>query len=247
MMKNGSVSSMKPLIGITCDYDLNADRMQVHSDYCRAIYAAGGLPVVLPYIDVHDLCSLASRLDGIVFTGGGDIDPHYFGENPHYALGQVNPIRDEVEIGLCTWAMDNDKPILGICRGIQVMNVAMGGTLYQDIAAQLKSEVTINHSQTAPGWHPIHDVRLEAGSRISSIMGQQHIRVNSFHHQAIREVATPFCVAGRSDDGIVEVIESRVHTFALGVQWHPERMYRHHKNMLLIFKAFVEACSRNRP
>lgn len=237
---------MKPLIGITCDYDLAADRLQLHNDYCQAIYAAGGIPVMLPYVDIEDICFLASRLDGIMFTGGGDVDPHYFGEHPHYALGQINPVRDKAEIGLCAWAMSNDKPVLGICRGIQVMNVAMGGTLYQDIAAQMKCEDTINHRQTAPGWYPCHGVRLEADSIISRIIGQQYIQVNSFHHQAVKEVASPFYVIGRSDDGLIEAIESREHTFVVGVQWHPERMYKYHKNMLMLFKAFVEACKRNK-
>lgn len=237
---------MRPLIGVTCDYDLTADRFQLRSDYCKAIYAAGGLPVMLPYIDVEDLYSMALKLDGIVFTGGGDIDPRYFGEHPHYALGQVNPVRDEVEIRLCAWAMKNDMPVLGICRGIQVMNVAMGGTLYQDIAAQLRAQVTINHRQTAPVWHPVHKVSFEADSRICSIIGQHQVWVNSFHHQAIKEVAPPFCVTGRADDGIIEAIESREHSFALGVQWHPERMYKRHQHMLLLFKAFIEACGKSR-
>jgi putative glutamine amidotransferase len=122
------------------------------------------------------------------------------------------------------------------------MNVAVGGSLYQDIANQLKSEIIINHRQNAPGWYPVHQVKLDLDSKIGRIMRQEHIRVNSFHHQAVKDVVCPFCATGRSDDGVVEVIESKQHTFVMGVQWHPERMYAHDKGMLSLFKAFVQAC-----
>jgi len=237
---------MRPLIGITSDYSNDTNTINLNSDYYWAIYRAGGHPVVIPYTDSNDIHHLISILDGIMFTGGNDIDPGYYGELPHPKLGRINPIRDEFELKFCRLALENDKPVLGICRGAQLMNVVMGGTLYQDLEDQLKSGTLIKHIQSAPVWYATHEVKLDAGSGINRIMGHDNIRVNSFHHQAVKDLAGTFRATGWSSDGVIEVIESDNHTFALGVQWHPERMFTRDQTMLLLFKAFVEACGTGR-
>ncbi len=238
--------TMRPLIGITCDYSIDNNNITLKSDYYWSIYKAGGQPVLIPYIDFDGTYHLVSVLDGIVFTGGNDIDPVYYGEAPHPKLGQINPVRDEFELKLCRLALEKDKPVLGICRGAQVMNVSLGGTLYQDLEAQLQSDTLIKHRQSAPEWHVTHEVKLEAGSRLNRILGQECIWVNSFHHQAVKEVAATLRATGWSSDGAIEVIESDKYTFALGVQWHPERMFVRDQAMQLLFKAFVEACGTGR-
>lgn len=233
---------MKPIIGITCDYLWNSNILKLNMDYCKVVYRAGGIPIVLPCVSVDTVWSLLSGIDGVLLTGGQDVDPGYYGQSPHHKLGEVNPFRDEMEIELCRQAIDKEKPILGICRGMQVMNVAAGGTLYQDIKSQWELEGLINHSQKAPGWYGIHEVTLKSGSKIRRIMGQEVIRVNSFHHQAVRKVAPSFCATGWSCDGVIEAIESGEKNFAVGVQWHPERMYEYNKNMLALIKELIQAC-----
>ena len=233
---------MRPLIGITCDYCSDNNSIMLNSDYYLAVYKAGGQPLLIPYIDCDDEFSLVSLLDGIMFTGGDDIDPVYYGEVTHPKLGKINPIRDEFELKLCRLALEENKPVLGICRGVQVMNVALGGTLYQDLEEELKTDTLVKHRQSAPAWYATHLVRFEAGSRVNLIFGQGSIRVNSFHHQAVKEVAHAFRATGWSSDGVIEVIESDKYKFALGVQWHPERMFVRDRAMLLLFISFVEAC-----
>ncbi len=233
---------MKPVIGITCDYLWDEDILKLNMAYCKAVYRAGGIPIVLPCISVDMVWTLLSKVDGILLTGGQDVDPWYYSQVPHHKLGEVNPFRDQMEIELCRQAIDEDKPMLGICRGMQVMNVAAGGTLYQDIKSQWELECLVSHSQKAPEWYGIHEVTLKLDSRIRQIMGQEVIRVNSFHHQAVKKVAPSFCATGWSCDGVIEAIESGKGNFAIGLQWHPERMYECNDNMLAPFKGLIQAC-----
>ena len=232
----------KPVIGITCDYDCTMGRIQLSDDYYRAVFRAGGLPFLIAYTGIEDVEEILDMVDGILFTGGGDVDPVYFKETPNPQLGSINPIRDEMEIELCRKAMDRDIPVLGICRGIQLINIAMGGTVYQDLESQWDKGRLIKHRQGAPGWYGIHEVTFKEGSKIYSIMGMRSLRTNSFHHQAICRSAQGFQITGWSPDGVVEAIESVKHRFAVGVQWHPERMWEKDERMLRPFFALVEAC-----
>lgn len=231
----------KPFIGITCDYDWERQRAQLYHGYYSAISHVGGLPFLIAYTHIEDIPELLLQVDGILLTGGQDVDPIFFGETPHPKLGNINPIRDEFEIALCKEAMDRDIPILGICRGIQLMNIAMGGTIYQDLESQWQSGNLFKHSQQAPDWYGTHQVILEPGSKLWDIIGTESEWVNSFHHQAVWEPAPGFKVTGRGSDGVIEGIESLRHTFAIGVQWHPERMWQKGKEKLALFKGLVEA------
>lgn len=238
----------KPLIGITCGYDstpaVGRDRLCVYADYVEAVRASGGVVILLPAAkdagaDPEVLSSMLDAVNGVLLPGGIDVDPVYFQEEPLPQLGMVDPDLDALELGLARLALERDKPILGICRGSQVLNVAAGGSLYQDIAAQLKT--SLKHSQHAPRWYPTHEVHFEHGSRISQILGTQVLRVNSFHHQSIKVAAPDFRVSGKARDAVVEAIESKTHRFALGVQWHPECMYTRYPVFLKLFEALVTA------
>ncbi len=231
---------MKPVIGITCDYDHVSHASIVHEGYHRAISIFGGLPILLPgNNNKNDIIQLLEIVDGILIIGGNDVDPSFFGEPPHRKLGKVNPYRDEFELELVRQAIEKEKAILGICRGLQVINVAMGGTLYQDIESQL-SNTPICHRQKAPTWYPIHSVEMVKGSKLSKIVGIDDIRVNSFHHQAVKDIAPGFNVAGYAPDGIIEAIEMKDHPFVLGLQWHPERMVGKYSHGDMIFKNFID-------
>ncbi|HHZ12336.1 MAG TPA: gamma-glutamyl-gamma-aminobutyrate hydrolase family protein [Clostridiales bacterium] len=235
----------KPLIGVTCDYDVQKQTSQIFDGYYRAILRSGGLPYLIPRIDEGTIPEIIDLLGGIVFTGGGDVDPAYFGEAPNPRLGSINPYRDRLEIPLCREVMDRDIPVLGICRGMQLMNIAMGGEIYQDLDSQWDKGFLQKHSQLAPDWYGSHVVELAKGSRLAELLRNERIRTNSFHHQAVREPADCFRVTARCDDGVVEGIESPSHTFAVGVQWHPERMWEKDERMLGLFNGLVDA-ARNR-
>lgn len=239
----------KPIIGITCDYDYSQSRIQLADSYYRAISQAGGVPMLIAYSSVEDMKRVLDIVEGLLFTGGGDVDPCYFGELASPKLGSISPIRDEMELSLCREALDRDLPVLGICRGAQLINVAMGGTVYQDLESQWCRETgrymenkLLKHSQVAPGWYGIHEVSFEEGSKIEAIMGVKAIRVNSFHHQAVCKPAPGFSITAWSPDGVAEAIESVKHRFAIGVQWHPERMWEKDSRMLLPFAALIRAC-----
>lgn len=233
----------RPLIGIVAGQERDregAARLTLPRAYTAAVEMAGGAPVVLPLVDDLRLAEIyLGALDGLLLAGGGDVDPARFGEDPLPELGRVDPERDALEIALARRALELDLPVLGICRGIQVLNVAVGGTLYQDLEAQVPH--SLQHQQTAPRWYPIHEVRLEPESLLARIYQTESLRVNSFHHQAVRVVGQPFRVAAKSKDAVIEAVESRAHAFAVGVQWHPECMVERYPVQRLLFTAFVKA------
>jgi len=234
---------MRPLIGITCSYNSDADRVYINHPYVRAIEEAGGIPMPLPPVnDPRVVESYLELCGGFLFSGGGDVDPAFFQEEPHRCLGQVTPERDVFELTLAHKVMAAGKPILGICRGIQLLNIVAGGDLYQDLGSQFPAG--LKHSQKAPRWYPTHTVSIVPGTRLSGVFPETPIRVNSFHHQGIRSVAPGLIVSGTSADGLVEAIEGAGPVFFLAVQWHPECMWEKDRRALSLFKAIVEASKR---
>ena len=216
----------------------------VHKEYTDAVLAAGGLPVVLPLTDDEaTLAAMLARVDGLVLTGGGDVDPAFFGgdvSNP--ALKSVSRLRDRMELFLARRLLDEGRrPVLGICRGCQVMNVAAGGTLVLDVPSEIGAAV--NHGDPR-SFELVHDVGIEAGTRLHALAGATAIRVNSSHHQAVKDVAPRLRRAARCPrDGVVEAVELEGAQFFLGVQWHPERLYNRHEPSAALFRALVEAAA----
>lgn len=239
----------RPVVGIACGQFVTPGgvaRTGVAREYIRAIEAAGGLPLLLPLVEAEELLSeTLERLQGLLLVGGGDVDPQRFGEEPVSGLGEIDPERDAFEIGLARLALERDMPVLGICRGIQVLNVSAGGTLYQDIPSQVPR--AIKHQQDAPRWYPCHEVRLESESRLATIFQADCLRVNSFHHQSVKVAAPIFRVSAKARDAVVEGIESREHRFVVGVQWHPESMVERYPIQRLLFAAFIKAARGFRP
>jgi putative glutamine amidotransferase len=219
-----------------------------NSSYIRAIISAGGAPFLIPIEARGDVLRiLFEQADGILLTGGGDIAPHFFGETPDESLNDVQSARDELEITLVGWAIQAGKPLLGICRGIQVMSVAAGGSLYQDIAAQCPA--ADRHDYFYSGDYPrdflAHPVVIEPASRLRAALDMDHLSVNSLHHQALKQVPPMYQVVAHAPDGIIEGIEATHHPFALGVQWHPEELVASQEASRRLFLAFVHACQNS--
>jgi len=235
-----------PIIGVTCDYDVEKQTSQLHRGYYDAIVEAGGVPVLIPNMHQEKALQILTFLDGLLLTGGNDVDPSFFGEAPIPKLGFVNPFRDSLEISLCRQAMRQDIPVLGICRGIQLMNIAMGGTIYQDLESQWTSGQLYKHRQQAPDWYGSHEVELDKGSKLRQMLGVEKLFTNSFHHQAIKKLAACFKITAWCGDGVVEGIESLCHSFAVGVQWHPEKMWQRDEKMLGLFKGLVNAAMKRK-
>lgn len=233
---------MKPIIGVTMT--TNNGQYCINEVYVKSVLQAGGIPVNIPFGTGSCAEQLLEKLDGLLFTGGVDVHPHYFHEEPHIHLGEIMQERDEVEMALLKGAVEKKVPILGICRGIQMLNVAMGGTLYQDIQSQYE-QTAILHSQKAARKEPTHYVHIKKESKLYNIIGEEKIRVNSFHHQALKEVPEMFEITARASDNIIEAIELKDYPYCLGVQWHPEEMaVAHDDSAKQLFKSFIEACSR---
>ncbi|MCX7669097.1 MAG: gamma-glutamyl-gamma-aminobutyrate hydrolase family protein [Anaerolineae bacterium] len=239
--------SRRPLIGIpaaTLEPPPNPGALyfQFSGNYPAALAACGAVPVIIPLGLPDDILrDLFERLDGLLLAGGVDVAPAAYGEEPHPALGRVDPARDDVELKLARWALAADLPILGICRGIQSLNVAAGGTLYQDLAAQYPGAIQHAYRLTESPWErPTHRVTVTAG-RLGAILGVSELAVNSFHHQAVKDPAPGFAIVARAEDGVIEGIERPAARFVIGVQWHPEGMFRTDPLARRLFAAFVEA------
>lgn len=234
-----------PLIGITISASVDAypERAYTNAAYLRAVQEAGGVPILLPpQLSGTARDELWRRLDALVLTGGGDLDPARFGESRHPTVYDVSAARDELEIELTRRALGEDVPLLAICRGIQVLNVALGGTLYQDIASGLGSPIV--HTQTEKRDQPTHAVKVQEKSRLAEILGRLEVEVNSFHHQAIKALGPRLVAVGVAPDGVIEAAEVVDHSFAVAVQWHPEHLVDHDAAARGLFRAVVEAAGR---
>lgn len=230
----------RPVIGITGNY---ADQTCTLAEgYYQSVLNAGGIPVIIPprYVEEGDDCSdlsgVLDNIDGIVFSGGGDPNPLLFGEEPVVQLHGITPERDLQELKLVRMAYDRQIPMLGICKGIQMINAALGGTLYQDIHSQKDGGVWVKHSQDEDRRFPSHTVKVENGTLLHKLFGKDTLQVNSFHHQACKDIAPCLRLSVISPDGIVEAIESNEYKSILGVQWHPETfVLRNSDEMMPIF------------
>lgn len=233
----------KPVIGLSCSYekDENNHRIFLKHSYLDAIRHFGGIPLVLPSEgNADELEYLVSQCDGLLLTGGMDIEPAFYGEEKWNDTVATTPDRDRSESLILQLAEARDLPILGICRGIQIINVYYGGTLYQDIPTQNPSEII--HSMGASLNQPCHNCHLQHGSPIHTLIGRDQIRVNSFHHQSVKDVAPGFAVMGRCEDGIIEAIWNPSKRFLWAVQWHPEEIWKIEDSSAVLFRALISAC-----
>jgi putative glutamine amidotransferase len=244
----------RPLIGITTQTLHAIDGIPeglppsvvMNQRYYQAAAMAGAAPVLIPLLDdIEALRAVYERIDGILVPGGVDIDPAAFGETPHEKLGRIDPARDRVEIQLAKWAVEDEKPILGLCRGLQVINVALGGTLYQDLEAEYPNAIKHDYF---PNYgferdYLAHDVALAPGSRLEHALASQRIAVNSMHHQGIKVLAGALAPSAIAPDGLIEAVESTDDNFVVGVQWHPEVIESSDPNTEHLFSAFIEAAS----
>lgn len=234
-----SQQEKNPLIGISVNIDAQTSRL--HEAYIHSILDAGGIPILIPAMDDEAaLQEIVENLDGLLLSGGADIDGRYFNEPTLEELTEIDPERDRYDFLLLRIASDYQLPILGICRGMQVINVAFGGGLWQDIPSQFPGS-PLNHSILTQKEQPVHPVKIEKDSVLFPIFGKEEIGVNSRHHQAVKKIADGFKVSATSMDGVVEAIEAYPHRRILGVQWHPENMAAEGKNkeMKQLFNHFI--------
>jgi putative glutamine amidotransferase len=234
-----------PLIGIPSRRDRSSRGSPVFAQkqtYVEAVAITGGAPLLIPLnLDEGALRAIYERLDGLLLAGGEDLHPRYYGEAIHEKCGQIDEARDIVEMKLTRWALAEGLPILAICRGIQVLNVAEGGTLYQDIASQVLGSLKHDCWPDHPRNYLAHQVTVNGDSYLAAVLGHRQIGVNSSHHQAVKDLALRFRVVARATDGLIEAIEGHDHPFALGVQWHPEELLEDVPSMRRLFEDFVSA------
>ena len=233
----------RPVIGITSSKDDENRRIFIHHAYMEMVEKAGAIPVLLPMTDDESMLDdMIELCDGFILSGGGDMDSAWWGEELHKLAGGINPMRDRMEVALTRKLYERNVPTLGICRGVQVMNVALGGTLVQDIPSQV--EQPIIHRDVPNQYEESHEVEVAEGTLLAAIIGCGRVGVNTLHHQAVRDVAPGFTVAAKSPDGVFEAIENREKRFFLGVQWHPERLGMKNKAAAALFAYFCKMCQK---
>jgi len=243
---------MTTIIGIPAafqkpQYELGKGASAVPQSYLRALEIAGGAPLLIPITgQERTLRALYRHIDGLLLAGGVDIDPAHFDEPHHPKLGKIDTQRDWTELTLTPWAIADGMPILGICRGVQTINVAAGGTLWQDIEAQVPDSLRHPWYPDYPFNRLSHQVQLEPGSRLAELIGAVETKVNSLHHQAVKDVGAGLRATAQSADGIIEAIESTNGSWVLGVQWHPEWLIDDNPGMLRLFESFIAASEEYR-
>jgi len=238
---------MRPIIGLTISIQQDEGKLYTPTSYTKAIIEAGGNPVLLNVTrDDEMIEQYADLVDGVLFSGGDDVDPAAYGEEQIWGCGDIVPLRDDFEIKLLHVLLEKspEKPILGICRGTQVLNVAMGGTLYQDLKSQV--EGCIRHQQLQLSRYASHAAIVDEGTKLHEIYGSTKVMANSFHHQAVKEIGRDLVITARASDGVVEGFEKPDHPYFVAVQWHPERLVEHdyHPEHKALFKTFVDACRK---
>lgn len=229
---------MRPIIGVTANFNEEQGAATVQMTYIEAVVEAGGKPLLIPVMPDGVAEECLSVVDGLLIPGGVDVDPRHFNERPSIHLGKINPLLDALELGLIKKALAQNMPMLGICRGCQVITVAAGGSLVQDIDSQVGGAQ--KHQQQAPRWYGTHEVVLDEDSQMARIHGTRRLRVNSYHHQSIKNPGDGFSVTAHALDGIAEGAES-AKGFRLCIQWHPEGMWRNDPVFLEPFKALIRA------
>lgn len=231
----------KPIIAITPSYD--ETRVAIGRRYMDAVQQSGGTPLLLNLtFDADVMEHYAQIADGFLFTGGDDVAPIEYGETVHEGFGDYCLERDKLELPLVKRVMELGKPMMGICRGIQTINVACGGTLYQDLPIEFSKKMS--HRQGPPYSTPSHTVTVKEGTILYDIIGDTTCEVNSMHHQAVKKLAEGWKISAFAPDGTIEAIELPDYCFALGIQWHPEQLFPVNEKAQLIFKRFIEECKK---
>ncbi|MDX2160065.1 MAG: gamma-glutamyl-gamma-aminobutyrate hydrolase family protein [bacterium] len=238
----------RPLIGITSSHiTINGNPYnRMYQRNAAAVAAAGGIPVYIPTdLDEATLRELYERLDAVLLPGGPDVDPNEYGAHRHPTVtdSRIDAKRDAVELTLARWQLEDDRPTFGICRGHQVLNVALGGTLIQDIPDQVKSTLAHDQPDGDPRSKHAHTITIAPSSRLASILGTTETTVNSLHHQSVERPAPGTLVSAHAPDGVVEAIEVPEKRFMISVQWHPEDLYEGDDMMKRLFQAFVDAAA----
>ncbi len=229
-----------PIIGITCSAHPSEEKYYIVKDYVRAVDACGGIPILIPpFESERRIREVSLFLDGLLLSGGKDLDPKFYGEEP-MGVWRIDPEKDSLELTLTRAVLERDIPILGICRGCQVLNVIGGGTISQHLSVK---DEKIKHWQRAPDSYPTHEVEIKKETRFFEIIGKDRVRVNSFHHQAIKDVAEGYKVCAVAADGTVEGIESTSKKWVIAVQFHIEYLWEKYPEFKQVFADFVEAAS----
>ena len=231
---------MRPIIGLLAEVDEEFNT-RVQEPYFKAIEIAGGLPLLLPCVRERDSVErFIDACDGFFFTGGMDVDPALYGEEPSVHLGELQPNRDELELRVFELVRGCQKPVLAICRGAQLVNVALGGTLYQDIPSQVATPIP--HRQTEPKYSTSHEVSILQSTPLHELIGADRMRANSFHHQAVKTLGVGLEVMARADDGIIEAFYLPGERYLRAYQWHPERLVEVDAENRRLLEDFIEAC-----
>ncbi len=236
-----------PIIGITgsAAYSARLSNTPLFASpqtYARAVAWGGGAPLIIPpHLEETPLRAIFERIDGLILSGGGDVQPALFDEEDSGLLQSVDEQRDRMELALARWALAEELPLLAICRGIQILNVATGGRLIQDIPTQVSGALPHRNSTGGPGNVVDHTVEVAADSRLAVLVGTGELGVNTAHHQAVKVVGAGLIITARAPDGIIEALEKPDHPFCIGVQWHPEAMVEGYPVMCHLFEGLVEA------
>lgn len=236
----------KPMIGVLPQYNAIENKIYIAPPYMNGIIEGGGLPVLLPFVkNKKDIYTLAKEFDGFLFTGGQDINPSLYGQPLCNCSDEIAPRRDDLEINLFKAIIKENKPVFGICRGMQLINVALGGTLKQDILGVREIGMTLQHFQKTPFDIPVHEINIEKNTLLYRILEKDKILVNSIHHQGIGNLAKGLLPVATSVDDLIEAVEIKALDFGIAVQWHPEQLLKTDNNARKLFAAFINAANSN--